>query len=99
MRARVEEIDTELHNLIALAAKCGHSPAVVQAITGLEMEKKTITQQLLSTDQDSLTEQIRLIRQFAKTRFERLSDRNRHPKSEAGTSKPRRGHSHVAGTD
>ncbi|MFN9895256.1 MAG: recombinase family protein, partial [Acidobacteriota bacterium] len=66
MRQRVGEIDLELGNLIRLAAKCDHSPSLIEAINGLEQERKTITRQLLSTEPDSVAAEVGCVRLFVK---------------------------------
>ena len=66
MRQRVGEIDLELGNLIRLAAKCDHSPALIEAINNLEQERKTITRQLLSTEPDSVAAEVGCVRLFVK---------------------------------
>ena len=64
MRHREVEIGLELGKLISLAAKCDHSPSLIEAINILERERREITRQLLSTEPDSLTAEISRIRQF-----------------------------------
>ena len=64
MRHREVQIRLELGNLISLAAKCDHSPSLIEAINGLEQERRDITRQLLSTEPDSLSAEISSIRQF-----------------------------------
>ena len=64
MRHREVQIRLELGNLISLAAKCDHSPSLIEAINGLEQERRDITRQLLSTEPDSLSAEISRIRQF-----------------------------------
>lgn len=64
MRQRASEIEIELGNLIGLAAKCGHSPSLIEGINRLEQERKEITGQLLNTEPNSISAEIGRIRQF-----------------------------------
>jgi len=64
MRRRVLEIEVELGNLVGLAAKCSHSPALIEGINRLEQERKEITGQLLNTEPNSISAEIGRIRQF-----------------------------------
>jgi hypothetical protein len=64
MRQRVAEIELELGNLIRLAAKCDHSPALIEGINQLEQERLEITRQLLSSESNSVSAEIGRIRQF-----------------------------------
>ena len=69
MRQRSGEIQQELDNLIATAAACGHSPALVKAINDREQELKNISRQLLSTEPESVSSHVARIRQFVSDRF------------------------------
>lgn len=64
MRQRAAAIDLELANIIGLARKCGHSPALIAEINRLEQEKSEITFQLLGTETNSVSAEIGRIRQF-----------------------------------
>ena len=64
MRHREVEIGLELGKLISFAAKCDHSPSLIEAIDTLEQERREVTRQLLSTEPDSLSAEISRIRQF-----------------------------------
>ena len=64
MRQRASEIEVELGNLIRLAAKCEHSPSLIEGINRLEQERKEITGQLLNTEPNSISAEIGRIRQF-----------------------------------
>jgi hypothetical protein len=56
--------EVELGNLVGLAAKCGHSPALIEGINRLEQERKEITGELLNTEPNSISAEIGRIRQF-----------------------------------
>ena len=69
MRQRAEQVQQELGNLIALAAKCGHSPALIEGVNQREQELKEISRQLLGSEPNSVSTEIGRIRQFATGRL------------------------------
>ena len=64
MRQRSEELQKEIGNLAATAAQCGPTPALVKEINTRQQELEGITRQLLSTEPNSISAEIRRIRQF-----------------------------------
>jgi len=74
MRQRETEIGLELGRLISLAAKCDHSPSLIEAINTLEQERRDITHQLLSAEPDSVAAEVGCIRHFVSGQFGNLRD-------------------------
>jgi hypothetical protein len=70
MRRRREDIQRELRNLVDTAARCGPSPAVVDAISERERELDQITQRLFTTQPNSVSSELSQMRQFVSSRLE-----------------------------
>lgn len=64
MRQRSEDLQKEIGNLAATAAQCGPTPALVKEINTRQQELEGITRQLLSTEPDSISAEIRCVRHF-----------------------------------
>jgi len=69
MRQRSEHPRAELGNLAATAAQCGHTPALVKEINSRQQELEGIARQLLSSEPDSISAEIRRIRHFVTGQF------------------------------
>jgi hypothetical protein len=69
MRQRRELIQQELGRLIETAAACGHSAALVEAISNREQELGEITQRLFAAQPDSVPNQVAAIRCFVTERL------------------------------
>ena len=71
-----------------MTATCGPSPSLIEGINQREQELKTITRQLLATEQDSVSAQIGSVRQFVTSRLgnirELLSSDVQRAKAELG---------------
>jgi hypothetical protein len=52
IRQRREQLQKELGRLVETVALCGHTPALVEAISRRERELDEIAQRLLSAEQD-----------------------------------------------
>ena len=72
MRQRESEIGMELGRLISLAAKCDHSPSLIEGINTLEQERREITRQLLSAEPGSVAAEVRCVREFVSGQFGNL---------------------------
>jgi hypothetical protein len=70
-RQRREEVQQELRHLVDTAARVGHSPTLIDAISDRERELAAITQKLFAAETDSISTEISRIRAFVS---ERLTD-------------------------
>jgi DNA invertase Pin-like site-specific DNA recombinase len=93
MRQRETEIGTDLGRLISLAAKCDHSPSLIEAINTLEQERRDITRQLLSAEPDSVAAEVGCIRQFVSGQLGTIRDSIRTSVAKAKAEL----HKHVSG--